>query len=49
MVSPMIIYPSRLLKTPSESFDGLRTSGERIEVMKKIPSMLRLSKHSVSL
>jgi hypothetical protein len=41
--------PSRLLKNLSESFDGLRTNGEReFEMIEKIPFMLRLSKHSVS-
>jgi len=36
-----------LLKTLSESFDELRTNGERFEMIEKIPIMPRLSKHSV--
>jgi len=34
-----------LLKTLSKSFDRLRTNGERFELIKKIPFVLRLSKH----
>jgi hypothetical protein len=36
---------SRLLKTLSESFDKLRTNGERFQMIKKFPFMLSLSKH----
>jgi hypothetical protein len=34
---------SRLLKTLRSSFDGLRTNGERFEMIEKIPFVLRLS------
>jgi hypothetical protein len=30
----------RLLKTPSESFDGLRTNGSEFEIIEKNPFML---------
>ncbi|MGH7888465.1 MAG: hypothetical protein ACREPG_11395, partial [Candidatus Binatia bacterium] len=30
----------RLLKNPSESFDGLRTDGSETEIVEKIPFML---------
>jgi hypothetical protein len=36
-----------LLKDLSESFDGLRTNGERFELPEKFPFMLSLSKHSL--
>jgi hypothetical protein len=35
------------MKNPSSPFDKLRANGERIEMTKKIPFMLRLSKHAV--
>jgi len=36
-----------LLKDLSESFDALRTNGERFELPEKFPFMLSLSKHSL--
>jgi hypothetical protein len=36
-----------LLKNLSESFDTLRTNGERFELPEKFPFMLSLSKHSL--
>ena len=36
-----------LLKNLSESFDALRTNGERFELPEKFPFMLSLSKHSL--